>query len=651
MTMRRVSLWVGLALASPAMAQEAKPASDRTRVVLADFARTLPTADREDQALVARGFIATVADGKLRNPDGSVAGDLNTDAFFAQPAPASVNPSLWRNARLLARHGLFKVSERIYQVRGFSISNMTIIVGTSGYIVVDPGYEAAAFTGMQLVYEKLGRKPVTGIIYTHSHTDHYSGVRGVISDAEATQRKVPVVAPKGFVQAVLGEAIIAGPAMARRAGYQFGFPLAVDATGGVTLGIGPNVPTTQNTSPSQVPANRSRLPIIPTQEVSRTGETLTIDGTMFEFQYTPETEAPAEMHFYLPELKALCLAENANGGLHNALPARGALVRDVKAWADALTGAIDLYGARSDVLFTSHFWPRWGRAAIGDYLANHRDAYKYLHDQSVRLMNDGLTGPEIARTIAYPPELAAKWYNREYYGTLSHNSRAVYQRYMGFYDGNPAHLDPLTPVEGARKYVAALGGGARVLELSREAIGKDDHRWAVELLNQLVFAEEGNVAARAVLADLYEQLAYRAESSTWRNGYLVAARELRLPTPAATPVPPFAGLLGLPIGLLLDAAAVRLVPERAKGVALSFVVEDPASGRREAVEVRNSVLVHRQVAAVVPGTPVLRLDDRKFHAALTGQEVPGMTAADRTLVRRFAALFAGPLAPFAIVTP
>lgn len=638
------------AIADTASPEQAKPASSFTRDRLEAVGKTLPWKDDEDWKLVNRGFIATVADQKLRDADGTIVSDLATESFFGQKAPPTVNPSLWRNAQLLAKHGLFQVSERIYQIRGFAISNITVIVGDSGYIVVDPASEPEALAGMKLVYDHLGQKPVTGIIYTHSHSDHYGGVRGVISDEEAAARKVPVIAPEGFIQEILGEAIVAGPAMSRRASYQFGFGLPVSETGNVTLGIGPqlqsvNGPARRGAGP------RGRLPIAPTHEIKGTGEALTIDGVRFEFQLTPNTEAPAEMHFYLPDLKALCLAENANGTLHNALPARGALVRDTKAWADSLTQAIDLYGNRTEVLFTSHFWPRWGQKTIVDYVSNHRDAYKFLHDQSVRLMNDGLTGPEIAETIRYPEAIGQKWYNREYYGTLSHNSRAVYQRYMGFYDGNPVNLAPLPPEQAGKRYVEAIGGADRVFALAKEAADKGDYRWSAELLNRVIFADGANAPAKTLLADVYEQLGYQAESSTWRNGYLTAANELRNGSGEAKRLPAFAGLVGLPTDLLLDAAAVRLVPERAKGVAIEFTVADPETDRNHRVQVRNSVLIHEFVDTPAVGAPVLRLTSKQFHEALTDPAKAQAPAADRALLTRFAGLFDGPLGQFPIVTP
>lgn len=652
--MRYRNLIVPLTLMSlcvtPASAQQsaAKPANRYTQQALAAFTHALPARDDQDFEFAARGFIATVPDGKLRNPDGHVVASVDSGALFKQPAPPTVNPSLWRNAQLLEKHGLFKVTDGIYQVRGFNISNMTIIVGKTGYIVVDPGYDAGTYAGMQLVYQHLGKKPVTGVIYTHSHSDHYSGVRSIISDEEVATRKVPVIAPEGFIKEILGEAVIAGPAMDRRSAYQFGAPLPLSATGNVNLGIGPQLQFFA--APASSTTERARLPIAPTREIGVAGDRFSVDGVRFEFQMAPNTEAPGELHFYLPDLKALCLAENANGSMHNALPARGALVRDTKNWASALTQAISLYGDRTDVLFTSHFWPRWGNATIVDYLGNHRDAYQYLHDQSIRMMNDGLTGPEIARAIKYPDALASKWYNREYYGTLSHNSRAVYQRYLGFYDGNPANLDPMTLTEGATHYVQAIGGAKRVLALANAAIAKDDYRWAVELLNKLVFAEPANAVARTTLADVYEQLGYRAESATWRNGYLTAATELRKGPMQPVRAAPFADLRDLPTDMFLDAIAVRLVPDRAKDRPMAFAITDPDTGRSALVQVRNSVMVH-EAGAPKAGMPVLTLSAHQFYAAMTGAPPASLSANDGALVRQFAALFDGPLTNFPIVMP
>lgn len=649
------SLLATLALSAsmPVMASsfegQGAPASTFTQDKLKKIAETLPVQDREDFELIQRGFIATAADGKLRDSKGEVVGELTGDEFFARNAPESVNPSLWRNSALLHKHGLFKVKDRIYQLRGFSISNITIIEGDTGYIVVDPGAEAAAVTGMKLVREHLGDKPVVGVIYTHSHSDHYAGVRGVLSDDEAQARKVPIIAPKDFMHEILGETIIAGPAMVRRAGYQFGRDLDVSDTGAVTLGIGPV--TTPIANPNTNIPQRGRLPIAPSHEITHTGETLVIDGVKIEFQLTPHTEAPSEMHFYLPELKALCLAENANGTLHNALPARGALVRDVKGWADQLTQALTLYGDKSDVLFTSHFWPRWGQESIQDYLGTHRDAYKYLHDQSVRLMNDGLTGPEIADALRYPDALSSKWYNREYYGTLSHNSRAVCQRYMGFYDGNPINLNPLTPEDAAKRYVSALGGDRQVLKTAKAAIAKGDYRWAADLLNRLIFADGKNQQARETLAQTYEQLAYQAESSTWRNGYLVAAKELRQADAAKTRAPAFAGLLDLPLSMFLDGAAVRLNPERAVGQNLKFVITDAQSGEHQLVELRNSVLIHQPVSSPPTGVPIFRLTSRQLFATLSNGAASGLGAEQDAYLAKFASLFDGPIANFNIVTP
>jgi alkyl sulfatase BDS1-like metallo-beta-lactamase superfamily hydrolase len=641
-TLRAASMLMAAALSiAPALGQVAgdtpKSASAATQAGYAALIDSLPFTDREDFSLADRGFIATLP--AIRAADGAMIRDLST-GFFAGPAPVSVNPSLWRDAQLLSRNGLFKVADRIYQVRGFNISNMSIIVGDTGFIIVDPGSaDELTRAGMDLVRSKLGDKPVVGVIYTHSHIDHYGGVEGVIASADARDRKVPIVAPEHFLGEVVSENVIAGPAMGRRIVYMAGVPLAVGPTGTVGTGIGP---AAQGASR---PGTVSLIP--PTRDIGHTGEELTIDGVRFVFQITPNTEAPAEMNFFLPDLHALCLAENANGSMHNILTPRGALVRDAKAWADYLTESISLFGGRTDVLFTSHFWPHWGQTKIVDYLAVHRDAYKYLHDQSVRMMNEGLTGPEIAEAIKLPDTIGLKWFNRGYYGTMRFNAKAVYQRYMGWYDGNPATLDALPPEDAGRHYVEAMGGPAAVEAKGKAAIAAGDYRWASELLSRLVFADPANQNARNLLADSLEQQGYQAESSIWRNMFLTGALELRRggPKPAARDV---AGgsIDALPLDLLLDMLAVRLVPDRALASPMAFELklgEEPARH----VEIRNGVLIQQPSIAGWTGQTI---------AVSRAQFVAGIRAraADSSLpapLARFAGLFEPPKAGFGLVLP
>jgi alkyl sulfatase BDS1-like metallo-beta-lactamase superfamily hydrolase len=632
-------------ICAPATAQTT--ATPFTRDANRAAAATLPNEDREDEAFAARGFVATWPEQKIMTADGRVAWDFNSFAYPSGAAPDTVHPSLWRHAQLLAKHGLFKVSDRIYQVRGFDISNMTIIVGDSGLIVIDPLTTVeTARAALTLARRTLGDKPVRAVIYTHSHADHFGGVRGVVEQADIDAGRVQILAPDGFLEHAVGENIIAGNAMTRRATYQFGSGLPGGPTGTMSSGIGP-----------AVSAGSVSL-IAPTRTIARTGEKLVIDGVEIEFQVTPGTEAPAEMNIYLPQLRALCLAENANVSMHNILTPRGALVRDTKAWADYLTEVLRLYGARSDVMFTSHGWPRWETARITDFIGAHRDAYKYLHDQSVRLMNQGFTGPEIAERIALPPALARRWFNRGYYGTMSHNSKAVYQRYMGWYDGNPARLHALPPEEASRRYVAAMGGAARVIAEARASIAKGEYRWAAELLDRVVFADPSNAQAKALLADVETQLGYQAESAIWRNMYLTAAQELREGVKARAPsVGSLDFIRNTPSSMLFDLMAVRLDPAKAGDARLAVAFVFPERNERRLVTVANGVLVHEsgapeaaQATVTLPRALFLQSLMAPGGGALAGNPAVRVEG-DPLAVRRFLGLFDAPDPSFAIVTP
>ena len=540
---------IGLALSGAAQAQ----VSDATRAANAEMSRVLPWSDREDEEFATRGFIGASDQQQIRTADGSrVVWDFAAYNFLQGEAPATVNPSLWRQAGLLARAGLFRVTDRVYQVRGFDVSNMTIIVGETGLILVDPLTSSeTAQAALALARRTFGDRPVRAVIYTHSHVDHFGGVRGVVSPEDVAAGRVEIIAPEGFMEHAVTENVIAGNAMGRRALYQFGSGLAPGPEGQMSSGIG-----------LAISAGTFTL-IPPTRSITHTGETLTIDGVRIEFQLTPETEAPAEMNFFLPDLGVLCLAENANASMHNVLTPRGALVRDAKAWADYLTESLRLYGDRSQVLVTSHAWPRFGNVRVRDFVASHRDAYKYLHDQTVRLMNAGYTDREIAEQVRLPEPLASRWFNRGYYGTMMHNSRAVYQRYMGWYDANPANLNPLPPAEEATRFVRAMGGAERVLAEGQRAFDEGDYRWAARVLNHLVFAAPDNTAARQLLARTHRQMAYQAESAIWRNMYLVAARELEQGPPTRPSQVQSADLVAAtPTSYILDLLAVRLNPER-----------------------------------------------------------------------------------------
>jgi alkyl sulfatase BDS1-like metallo-beta-lactamase superfamily hydrolase len=641
-----IATLVGLSLiTTPALAAEAPSAA--TIKAQAELKKTLPFEDRQDFDFASRGYLGTLADPVIRRADGGPAMDLTAYDFLTGEAPDTVNPSLWRQARLLSKSGLFQVSETIWQVRGFDLANITFVKGQTGWIVIDPLTTAeTAKAAYALVTEKLGARPITAVIYTHSHTDHFGGVKGVVSQADVDAGKVQVIAPEGFLEEAVSENVIAGPAMSRRAVYQFGMGLAPGVDGQVSSGIG-----------QRVAAGTITL-IAPTTSVRRTGEILTVDGVRIEFQVTPGTEAPAEMNLYFPDLRILCMAENANATMHNVLTPRGALVRDARAWAGYLSESIRLFGDRTDTMFTSHGWPRFGGPVVRDFLADHRDAYKYLHDQTVRLMNQGYVGAEIAGRIALPPVLARQWFNRGYYGNMSFNSRAVYQRYMGWYDANPAHLAVLPPAEEASRYVAAMGGAAGVMALAKAAHDKGDYPWAATLLNNLVLSQPANVEAREALAGTYDQMGYQAESSLWRNMYLSAAAELRdgvKPAPASGSSDIVANL---PSEMIFDLMAVRLDPARAGDAELAIIFVFPERGERFRVTVRHQVLTAepaaegaRADATLILARPLL-LQSMFTGAPLAPKVMSGevKVEGDPSAVQKLVGWFDRPAGAFPIVT-
>jgi alkyl sulfatase BDS1-like metallo-beta-lactamase superfamily hydrolase len=590
---------------SEALAQ----ASDATRAANAAMAQTLPWSDREDEDFANRGFIAAYDQPQIRAADGHVVWDFTAYNFLQGEAPETVNPSLWRHARLLTRAGLFRVTDRVYQIRGFDVSNMTIVVGDAGLIVIDPlATSEVAAVGLALARRTLGERPVVAVIYTHSHIDHFGGVRGVVPAGQ--EGGVQIIAPDGFMEHAVTENVIAGNAMSRRAQFQFGLGLTPGPEGQMTSGIGP-----------AVSAGTFTL-IPPTRTIARTGETLTIDGVRIEFQVTPDTEAPAEMNSFFPDLGVLCLAENANASMHNILTPRGALVRDAKAWADYLTESLRLYGDRTEIMVTSHAWPRFGGERVRDFVASHRDAYKYLHDQTLRLMNAGYTDREIAEQVRLPEPLASRWFNRGYYGTMIHNSRAIYQRYMGWYDANPANLNPLPPEEEATRFVRAMGGAERVLAEGQRAYDEGDYRWAARVLNHLVFAAPDNTAARRLLARTHRQMAWQAESAIWRNMYLVAARELEEGPPPSRGVQTQSPDLvaATPTSYILDLLAVRLNPERLGARRYAFNLVFPERNERFAVTIGNGVLVHERDQTVA-NAPMITSPRAAFLQAMATQSM------------------------------
>ncbi|BAU74184.1 alkyl/aryl-sulfatase [Metapseudomonas furukawaii] len=563
-----------------------KPATEFTQSLNQSWLTRLPFADQADFEHARRGLIEPF-DGVIHNAEGKPVWDRTAYNFLdGNQAPASVNPSLWRIGQLNNIAGLFQVRERIYQVRGLDLSNMTIIEGDSGLILIDPLISTeTARAGLESYYRHRPRKPVLAVIYSHSHVDHFGGVRGVIDEADVKAGKVRVIAPEGFYEHAVSENVLAGPAMMRRAQYMYGSLLPRGERGQVDAGLG-----------KSTPVNATVTLIAPTQLIAKPLERHSLDGVEIEFQLTPGTEAPAEMNLYFPQFKTLCMAENATHTQHNVLTLRGALVRDAKVWAHYLDEALVRYGDQAEVLFAQHHWPTWGGAEIREYLADQRDMYAFLDSQTLRLINQGLGPTEIAAQLtSLPPRLAGKWYSRDYYGSLSHNVRAVYQRYMGFYDGNPANLDPLPPEAAGKRYVEAMGGAEAVLASARKAFATGEYRWAAQLLNHLVFAEPANQAARQLQADTLEQLGYQSENATWRNIYLSGAQELRQGVTRA------GGRNGAPDlvraltpSMFFDYLAVRIDAMKAAGEDLRINWRFSDLGEDYALTVRNGVLTYRK---------------------------------------------------------
>ena len=642
-------------MSSEALPEEqrgSKPATRYTRAAQQAVQDALPFEDRRSFDNAARGFIASLDPLTIAHDQGSrPAFDLAGVDFLAEDAPDTVNASLWRQAQLNARHhGLFEVADGIYQVRSFDIANMTLIRGDRGWIIIDPLTSSeTSRAALALANAHLGERPVVAVLHTHSHADHFAGILGVVTADEVESGAVQVIAPEHFVNESLSENVLAGNVMNRRATYMYGTLLPPSPSGFITTGLGAAL------------SMGSTGFVVPTDTVSRTGETRTIDGVVFEFQMTPGTEAPAEFVFYLPQWKALCMSEITSHHLHNVYTPRGAQVRDALAWSAQINESLELFGDRLEIQFACHHWPIWGREAVHEYMTKQRDLYKYIHDQTLRLANHGYTAEEIAEQVRLPDVLGREFANRGYYGTVHHNVRAVYVKYLGFFDGNPAHLHPLPPVEAGRRYLEYMGGADAVVTRAQASFDAGDYRWVTEVLNHVVMAEPDHVGAKSLLADTLEQLGYQAESAPWRNFYLSGALELRHGLPATgTRFAASEGMArGMPLPNLFQSMAVRLNGPRADGVRLALNLHFTDLDRGWLLTIEHSVLhAHPDKRAAHPDAELTSssLDFKRLMMGLTN--AADLISAERLAVTgqlealtRLGSLFDAFERRFPIVTP
>jgi len=594
-------------------------------------------ADRTDFDNAERGLVARLEPGVIRAADGRVVFDIDEFGRVLQGAPPdTVHPSLWRQGQLTAIQGLFEVTGGIYQARGLDLSNMTLVESDHGVIVIDPLVSAeCAAAALALYRAHRGDKPVTAVIYTHAHIDHFGGVLGVVGPGT----DVPIIAPEHFMEHAVSENVYAGIAMLRRGMYYSGDALPTSVTGRVGMGLGAK-------------ASTGAVGLLaPTLDITRTGQEEVVDGVRIVFQMTPGTESPAEMNFFFPAARALCLAENATHNLHNLLTLRGAQVRDSRIWSRYLGEAMELFLDHTDVAFASHHWPTWGADSIRVYLTEQRDLYGYLHDQTLRRMNQGYTGAEIAEMIEVPPRLDAAWHTHGYYGSVSHNVQAIYQRYLGWYDGNPAHLWRHPPEAAGQRYARLAGGADQLAARAREFLDDGDLRFAAELASHAVFADAGSSAAKDVLAQALQQLGYGAECATWRNCFLMGSQELRGGV-APTAISASGMARAMTVTQLFDTIAIRIDGPRAAGARLSIRWDFTDRDERYLMELSNGVLIHYPTRREPAADLSLTLTHPQLLGLLASGSLDGITTAgDPSVLKTLLSLTDEADPSFAIVTP
>ena len=611
-------LAAGCASAPPAGDMSPKGATPTTASANQAVRQVVAAFDKRDFDDATRGKLAELNDPLVKAADGRIVWDTRKFDFLKADPSATVNPSLWRNQQLQHAQGLFKVADGIYQIRGYDIANMTLVEGNTGWIVIDTMLTApVARAGLKLAMDTLkSSKPVVAVIYTHSHADHFGGVRGVVDEADVRSGKVKIIAPDAFMEHAIAENVLAGNAMSRRAQYMYGVGLPASDKG--TLGTGLGLALSSSV-PGLIP---------PTQYIKKTGEEMTIDGVRIQFQMAKASEAPSEFMFYFPDKKALCLSEVATKLMHNVYTIRGAQVRDALLWSKYINETLDLF-PDAEVAFASHHWPTWGKDNIRGFLGNQRDTYRFLHDRALNLANQGRVMDELGSETFMPKALAADAASRGYYGTLSHNLRAVYNFYLGYYDANPATLHRLPPVDSAKRYVAAMGGEAAVLAIGRKAFADGDYRWVAEMVNHVVFANPDNAEARALQADALEQLGYQAESAPWRNAYLLGAQELRNGPKAADVSSSGPDTVrGMSNELLFDYIALRLDHTKTDRLKAAVQMRFTDVNETWALELSNSVLNNTQGRVLKNPDVTITLTRPAFLAMLLqGKKLPELVQA------------------------